>query len=145
MKPKLNVYTRTVGGLVEVPAFHIWHERVEGCNIALGLHHAPENHNKLVISELSTGFCVDAIILMPKRHQHMTVSDALAMPGKMVRRQARNAIHHLLKKRGSLEFIRSIANAQIKVAKLGEQLNNDHALITPGAKDADSSPSKSSL
>lgn len=145
MKPKFDVKTRTVGGLVEVKAFHLWHEKVEGCTVALALHPKPEDPRKLVISELSTGYCVDATILMPKRHQHMTTDDAMNLPGKMVRRQSRNAIHHLLKKHGSLEFIRSVASAQIKVAKLGESLNEEHNIVTPGAKNADSSPSESTL
>lgn len=129
MKAEKLVQTRTVSGMVESKAFHIWHENVEGATVTLALHAAPENPDELMVSELSTGFCIGSKVMRPGTLEALTVAQAKALPGKLVRRQCRTAFHHLLKQRGSLNFLRSVANAQIKVAKIGEMLNDDHAKV----------------
>lgn len=133
MKAEKILQARTVSGMVEAKAFHIWHENVEGATITLGLHVSPSQPDQLMISELSTGFCIDANIMRPGTLEQLTVAQAKAMPGKLVRRQCRTAFHHLLKKRGSMNFLRSVADAQIKVAKIGEMLNDDHAKVKTNA------------
>lgn len=138
MKAVHTVEVRTTRGMVSVPAFHIWQETVEGVTLAVSLHVSPVDAKKLMISELGTGFATGAVALIPKEKQVMLKADAERLPGKLVKRQARTAFHHLLKRIGSLDFIRGLAKAQILVAKEGEDLNNIYA----GTENVDSGSSQ---
>lgn len=140
MKLDKTVEVRTTHGMVTVGAFHVWQETVEGVTLAVALHVDPVVPKNLMISELGTGFATGARALIPLEHQTMRVDDAKRLPAKLVKRQARTAFHHLLKRIGSLDFIRGLAKAQILVAKEGEDLNNIYA----GTENANSDPSKES-
>lgn len=127
MKAEKIVMVRTPEGLVEAKSFYIWKEEVAGAQVSLALHVAPRNADEVMISELSTGFNVEAQILRPGTREKLSVTLAKKLPGRLVKRQSRTAFHYLLKRVGGLDFIRSVATAQIQVAKMGESLIEEYA------------------
>lgn len=127
MKAEKTVMVRTPEGMVEAKSFYVWKEEVAGAMVSLALHVAPRNPDEVMISELSTGFNVEAQILRPGTREPLTVTLAKKLPGRLVKRQSRTAFHYLLKRVGGLDFIRSVATAQIQVAKLGESLVEEYA------------------
>lgn len=123
MKADKFVMSRTPSGLMEVKAFWKWKEVVAGASVQLALHKDPDDESKLMISEISTGLNTLAVLRRPgSAGEPMNTRTALATPARIVRSQAKSAFHHLIKQKGALNFIRSVAIAQINVQKMGESL-----------------------
>lgn len=123
MKTKGKVQIRSLGGLVDAPLYYKWEQEILGAKLQFALHaaagHAKGFQAPLAISELGTGFDVQAVLLHPNSRNPLTTNSVAALTSTAVKKIARAAIHHLVYRRvGAMMFLDSIVGAQMKVAKI---------------------------
>lgn len=123
MKTKGKVQIRSLGGLVDAPLYYKWEQEILGAKLQFALHaaagHAKGFQAPLAISELGTGFDVQAVLLHPNSRHPLTTNSVAGLTSTAVKKIARAAIHHLIYRRvGAMMFLDSIVGAQMQVAKI---------------------------
>lgn len=123
MKTNGTVKIRSLGGLVDAPLFYEWEQEVLGRKMKFALHPAAGRtkgfQSPLAISELSTGFDVQAVLLHPSSKRPLTTDSVTKLSAGVVKKLARAALYHLIfKKVGDYMFLDAMVGAQIQIAKI---------------------------
>ncbi len=120
MQVKGSLKIKVKEGWKEVPEYHRWVAKVGVTDypVTLSLHASPFNPDALAISEVITGCNTGAVVLSPRNHQPIRISDLrkgrrLYVPGHEVRKAARSAAYGLIQRVGAEAFLRAVAMAAV--------------------------------
>lgn len=124
MKPIKSVKVTGSTGQVEAVTYDRWSKTIEGVVFEFALHADPTPGQPFLrdlrVSEVSTGFDTDTVILHPVHKVQMTEAAFKVLATRQIKQAARAALHRKLNEVGYVNFVQAVVQGQIKLAKLGE-------------------------
>ena len=123
MKRIESVMVTGSAGQVQADTYDRWKKVVEGLTFEFALHADATPGGPFLrdlrISELSTGFDTDTVILHPEFKVQLTEAFLDTMSPRQIKQVARSALHNHLRKVGWGNFVQAVLQGQIHLAKLG--------------------------